>query len=602
MPATTSTRSTRATRKNPETIGPFVKPSPVVIQYAGGFSSYTATPAIAGAAATVTGMSLYLDANPLLPLAAGGITALVAAGTWVSNKGSRAPFAVARAMTALCSTWGLTGTAAAAIDPIATYGVTGAGIGAAAFGALTYATFKVLDNADAADEDEFAEGVDAWTFDDKKYDAYAKSLCGPALEELRIAAGWEHRPAPSNERHGSLELWELPGTTPGEYGWTANLVYPKGCSLDGKKDVVVAAIGRELGLEEECSVTIENGLRQNEFRLSVQLKPLPEAGFLYPLTMLDTVRSINDRLPIFMDQRGTPWGPQMRERSMFVAGNPGAGKSTLLEAIVLALASCEDVVIFGADLGKEGGSALAKTGGLLDRFAPNEEAFVEMLQAILDGAKWRASEDAKLNKISAEKPQIMLLIDEGLAVLSNPRVADLVKKIDSEARSAGVRIVTTVTDSTGTSTNADISVKKLAAIIGAMTANDTYGSMIQNTFGGNVSGISEKGLARKGSLVMNLGEGGTALYRTYNTDNVNWEVAAAQLAERRPKLDDATRIAMGGWYERSSAGVRRSTVVAGRFPKASEHEPLPVPPPADFSHDPELAAAFAELSNSGNAG
>lgn len=592
-----TTKSTRSTRKNPETVGPFVKPSPLVVQYAGGFSAYTATPAIASTAATITGLSVYLDANPLLPVAAGGIAAAVSGATWLSNVMSKAPHAVARAMTALCSTWGVAGTAVAAVDPVATYGVTGAGIGAALFGALTYTTFKVLDNADATDEDEFAAGVDAWAFDDKKFNSYAEKLCGPALEELRIAAGWEYRPSPSDKPGGSLTLWELPGTEPGEYGWTADLVYPRGCSLEGKEGTVVAAIGRELGLNSDCAVTIESGLRQNEFRLSVQLMPLPEDGFPYPLELLDAVHSINDRLSIFMDQRGTPWGPQMRQRSMFVAGNPGAGKSTLLEAIVLALASCSDVLIFGADLGKEDGSALAKTGGLLDRFAPDEESFIEMLEALLAGAKSRSNGDAKLNKISPEKPQIMLLIDEGLAVLSNPRVADLVKKIDSEARSAGVRIVTTVTDSTGTSTNADISVKKLAAILGAMTANDTYGSMIQNTFGSNVSGISEKGLARVGSLVANLGEGGAALYRTYNTDDVNWDEVAARLAPRRPKLDDETRVAMGGWYERSAAGVRRSTVVAGRFPQASSPELIAVPAPADFSDDPELEAAFAGLND-----
>ncbi|MGH3972612.1 MAG: hypothetical protein ACRDS9_04715, partial [Pseudonocardiaceae bacterium] len=178
--ARSSTKSTRSTRKNPETIGPFVKPSPLVVEYAGGFSAYSATPAIASAAATVTGLSLYLDANPLLPLAAGGITAAVSGATWLSNALGKAPFAVARAMTALCSTWGIAGTAVAALDPVATYGVTGAGVGAAVFGALTYTTFKVLDHADISDEDEFAEGVDAWVFDDKKYNAYAEKMCGPA--------------------------------------------------------------------------------------------------------------------------------------------------------------------------------------------------------------------------------------------------------------------------------------------------------------------------------------------------------------------------------------------------------------------------------------
>lgn len=595
--ARSSTKSTRSTRKNPETVGPFVKPSPLVVQYAGGFSSYTATPAIASAAATVTGLSLYLDANPLLPVAAGGITAAVAGATWLSNAMGKAPFAVARAMTALCSTWGLAGTAVAAVDPVATYGVTGAGVGAAVFGALTYTTFKVLDHADISDEDEFAEGVDAWVFDDKKYNAYAEKMCGPALEKLREAAGWEYRPAPADGPNGSLVLWELPGAMPGEYGWTANLVYPQGCSLEGKEAAVVSAIGRELGLHSDCAVTIEAGDRQNEFRLSVQLRPLPENGFMYPLELLDTVRSINDRLPMFMDQRGTPWGPHLRQRSMYVAGNMGAGKSTLLEAIVLALAACDDVLIFGADLGKEEGSALAQVGGLVDRMATSEEDFIEMLEALKAAAKSRFG--SKLNKVSPEQPQIMLLIDEGIEVLVKPRVAELIKEIDRTARSAGIRIVTTVTDATGTSTNADISVKKQAAVLGAMTANDTYGSMIQNTFGGNISGISEKGLARVGSLVANLGEGGAALYRTWNTDNVDWEIEAARLAPRRPKLDDSTRVAMGGWYERSAAGVRRSTVVVGNFPQASSPAPITVPAPADFSDDPELEAAFAGLNDLG---
>lgn len=127
-----------------------------------------------------------------------------------------------------------------------------------------------------------------------------------------------------------------------------------------------------------------------------------------------------------------------------IAGVTESGKSVLQRVLLAELLSRVDVVVWAVDVAKHG-VQFGPFRTALHRLAHEEAAAVAMLEDALaihgHRAAWMAAEGLTEWPLSAEHPQIVIVLDEVSDLLTIPDVAELLEALVKLGREQGITIV-----------------------------------------------------------------------------------------------------------------------------------------------------------------
>ncbi|MES9512236.1 hypothetical protein ABWJ92_38735 [Streptomyces sp. NPDC000609] len=347
------------------------------------------------------------------------------------------------------------------------------------------------------------------------------------------------------------------------------------------------ALAEAARLPSGCLVRIERAGKQGHVIIDVDTRDTAGLTVAYPYMEAGQALTVSAPLPLVVDRSGAPISLHMREACMLVIGPPGSAKSTLLDGIVATFARCEDVVVWGMDIGKQCAdlkqwnrpwleatgkvrSAIgqprppADTGPVIDWMATTLVEAEAMLDAMIAiGAKrLQYTDSTKLMTMSHDNPMIFGIIDEGAEMLNyqgqdplQNRVRSKIVTVIRTLRAMGIRLILTATDG-NLSSIGDSSIRKYSPARIALTATDSEGASVAKLFG-RVKGIDIRQLRSKGSGVVGsvTGDPDTEIaptaMRTYLTEidgcNLYYEIAVRTRAFR-PKLEAAALAAAGDQY------------------------------------------------------
>lgn len=222
---------------------------------------------------------------------------------------------------------------------------------------------------------------------------------------------------------------------------------------------------RTLRLPKGCIVAVIEGAYQCEAIISIMKRDC-----LQDYLMLDeptTPASINDHFDLLRAPQGFWFKIRLRIHSMIIGGTVGSGKTTLLNRIIAYLARCTDCLIWVVDFNGGGLGAQwtrlyeeGKTARpIIDWLADNSaEAAVLMACAYEIATKrkidkecvaMRRSTNSNILPVSAEKPAIIVLTDEGGEVqkaisILGMIVCDRISQLAQIGRAEAVRIIISV--------------------------------------------------------------------------------------------------------------------------------------------------------------
>jgi hypothetical protein len=221
------------------------------------------------------------------------------------------------------------------------------------------------------------------------------------------------------------------------------------------------ALATDARLPKGCRVDVEEGDRQGEVIISV-----PTANRLteeIPYVPDHTPRSIYDLVPLGEYQDGTIVGVPLRQMCALAIGATGSGKTTLLDLFTDGVGHCVDALTWHIDFNGGGMSwswMQPWINGEIDRppidwtASTPEEAWLMVQVAYAIGIDRKGSynhlklsQNSRLMPLSADLPEIVIIVDEGKTVLSGTAtgiigdIRDMLIKISDELRDAGVRLV-----------------------------------------------------------------------------------------------------------------------------------------------------------------
>lgn len=172
--------------------------------------------------------------------------------------------------------------------------------------------------------------------------------------------------------------------------------------------------------------------------------PIPKKGVTWPGPQV--YQRGRTELGPYVDGEGAGFWRTYTQDSMwggFIVGATGSGKSRVLDAISLALAGAGNTVIWYAD-----GQAGASSPGLADWYdwtAAGEAAITAMLRSACAVLDYRQDENLVEGwngfTPSAQRPGLLIIIDECHTPLANPVIQAMVARIAREGRKCGVQVV-----------------------------------------------------------------------------------------------------------------------------------------------------------------
>ncbi|MGX4737162.1 hypothetical protein [Kitasatospora griseola] len=346
------------------------------------------------------------------------------------------------------------------------------------------------------------------------------------------------------------------------------------------------ALAQDARLPLGCTVWVEEGDRQGRVVLDVATVNVLGQEFPYP-----------DDYSALSILTGIPWGMlpnsdvaqvMLREACALILGPPGSGKSTFVDVVLAGFARCTDVLTFVVDL-KAGAAGIPwvrpwlETKGLkppraggerpgpetrpgVDWLASTPREALRMFEAVLriNAARQQQYQDlmdaadTTLLPVSAEIPQIMVVVDEGAELLSAASFTDrtmkdlqaAVKKAMRTTRAMGIRLVLTAVDG-NVSALGDTSVRKFSPVGVALTSGESSGNNVQKLFPGakaNTRQLTAKGCGVIGAA----GAEGFAPtgFKGWKTSPSMARTAVIATSARRPRLDAVSAAAAGDDYTR----------------------------------------------------
>ncbi|MEV5952071.1 hypothetical protein, partial [Streptomyces sp. NPDC051993] len=510
----------------------------------GALSATTGALAIA-----TTGAATAMPPAWALAVGAAGALGHTVAGLKVRNAGRTLAFkASAWLVGAGWTTWAMTSgpLSWAALGSLATIGV---GIGAGARSVALYEEARE-DEALAAAQRQVALEMSA--------------------ERRAIAAEWVERIqriATVTVRVLAVELWESGN------GYSLDLE-PRGGVTHNRLDQHSVALSADAKLPHGCTAAFSPGIDQGRAILDVTTKNVLAELRDYPddygpLSLLTGIpwgfRTNGDEVPVYL-----------REQCALVVGPTGSGKSNMVHDILTGFARATDVLTWVIDL--NAGSAglpwvLPSLNGTLTRedgkpvrpgidwlAGTYEEALLMLDAALAVGLQRKrayqdlmASHDTDLLPISAQIPQIMLVVDEGAEILvsTDRQMKQLAKKILEVIRmlrAMGVRTVLTALGATG-SVLGNLLIRREAKVRVALTGGEKEGMDLSKMFPGR-RGLNVDQAPYKGSGFMGTPESPGALFKAWRIKPSQIRDITLATTDRHPRLDEVSAKAAGAAYAR----------------------------------------------------
>lgn len=398
----------------------------------------------------------------------------------------------------------------AALGSLATIGV---GIGAAARTTLLHEEARELE-AIAADERQVARELSA--------------------ERRAIAAEWVDRV--QRVCHITLRIVAVE-TWPTGTGFTIDAELPAGGTTYDRIAQHSAALSADARLPHGCTAVATQGIDQGRVLIDVTTVNVLAEERTYP----------SDYTPLSI-YTGIPWGYRtnaeeicvfLREQCALVVGPTGSGKTNMVHVILAGFARATDVLTWVIDLNAGSAGlpwvrpALDANGTPVDGVRPGvdwlastyEEAVLMLDAALAVGLRRKvAYQDlmARANTdqlpISANIPQIMLVIDEGAEILTSldRSMKDLAKKILEVIRmlrAMGVRTVLTALGATG-SVLGNLMIRREAKARVCLTGGEVEGMDLSKVFPG-ARGLRPDQAPYKGAGFMGTPESAAALFKVW---------------------------------------------------------------------------------------
>ncbi|MFI6726789.1 hypothetical protein [Streptomyces atratus] len=388
-----------------------------------------------------------------------------------------------------------------------------------------------------------------------------------SAERRAIAAEWVdrvQRVCGLTLRVLAVEIWPT-GT-----GFTVDAELPSGGATYDKIAGYSAQLSADARLPHGCTAVASQGIHQGRVLIDVTTVNVLSEERTYP----------SDYSPLSI-YTGIPWGYRtnaeeicvyLREQCALVVGPTGSGKTNMVHVILAGFARTTDVLTWVIDLnaGSAGLSwvrpALDENGAPVEGVRPGidwlastyEEATLMLDAALAIGLRRKvAYQDlmAQANTdqlpISAEIPQIMLVIDEGAEILTSTdrRMKELAKKILEVIRmlrAMGIRTVLTALGATG-SVLGNLMIRREAKARVCLTGGEVEGMDLSKVFPGS-RGLKVDQAPFKGAGFMGTPESAAALFK-------NWRILPNQIrdivvatSDMHPALDDISSKAAGDAY------------------------------------------------------
>ncbi|MDT0427455.1 hypothetical protein [Streptomyces salyersiae] len=504
------------------------------------------------------------------------------------------------------TTWAMT-TGPLTWAALGSLAVIGVGIGTSAHSTLLHEEARELEALAAAERQVAAELSAGRRAIAAEWVDRVQRVCGITLRVLAV------------------EMWPT-GT-----GFTIDAELPPGGTTYGRIAQESAKLSADARLPHGCTATAGPGIDQGRVLIDVTTKNVLEQEVFYP--------SDYSRLSI---HTGIPWGLRtnadeikayLREQCALVVGPTGSGKTNMVHTILAGFARAEDVLTWVIDLnaGSAGlpwarpafdthGHPMDGVSPGIDWLAASHQEALVMLNAAVRIAKHRktayqdlmAQANTDLLPISAQIPQIMLVVDEGAEILSSndrelKKLAALILEVIRIARAMGIRTVLTALGATS-SVVGNLMIRREAKVRVALTGGEKEGMDLGKQFPGS-RGLKPEQAPYKGSGFMGTPESEVGLFKSWRILPNQIRDIVTATSSIHPTLDKPSTKAAGGayadrWNPERTAWMRDHTLTPGTAGPAAQSAPtsggglnlsaLRDQQPAPAADEDEAVRAFME--------
>ncbi|KOV01946.1 hypothetical protein ADK91_21320 [Streptomyces sp. XY511] len=387
-----------------------------------------------------------------------------------------------------------------------------------------------------------------------------------SAERREIAAEWIDRVlrvCGINLHILAVEMWPT-GT-----GFTIDAELPAGGITWDRIAKYNAALSADARLPHGCTAVASPGIDQGRVLIDVTTVNVLAEDIPYPAEYGPL--SLHTGLPWGVRTDGKTVDVYLREQCALAVGPTGSGKTNWVHTVLAGLARATDVLTWVIDLNAGSAGlpwvrpALAEgSGGMrpgIDWLAGTHEEALMMLDTAICVAKRRkmayqdlmSKANTDLLPISAQIPQIMLVIDEGAEILASTdkrmrQLADRILEVIRIARAMGIRTVLTALGATG-SVLGNLMIRREAKVRVALTGGETEGMDLSKQFPG-ARGLRVEQAPYKGSGFVGTPEAGVALFKAWRILPNQIRDVIAATSDRHPRLDDVSAKAAGPDYAR----------------------------------------------------
>ncbi|MFF9427687.1 hypothetical protein [Streptomyces sp. NPDC014746] len=390
----------------------------------------------------------------------------------------------------------------------------------------------------------------------------------------------------------AVEMWPT-GT-----GFTIDAELPPGGVTFERIAQYAPQLSADARLPHGCTATASQGIDQGRVLIDVTTVNVLAGEIEYPTDY--SPLSIHTGLPWGVRPDGREVKAYLREQCALIVGPTGSGKTNFVHDVLAGFARATDILTWVIDLNAGSAGlpwvrpALNSAGGHeavrpgIDWLAASYEEAMLMLDTAVSVGKHRkvayqdlmARANTDLLPVSAQIPQIMLVIDEGAEILasSDPKMRKLATKILEVIRllrAMGLRTVLTALGATG-SVLGNLMIRREAKARVCLTGGEVEGMDLSKVFPGS-RGLKVTQAPYKGAGFMGSPESPAGLFKA-------WRIKPNQIADivratstLHPRLDAESAKAAGPGYSRRWDATRiawmNDTLTAPEADTATDEAP-----------------------------